>query len=357
MSSTEDILKCYANKKFKRLNYFHGMLLTENDFLEEQIYFREKSKLHNRMHGAGVVWGLELKAKYKIDGNSKEDDKWKIVIKAGYALDSVGNEVVVCQDKDVDLEEKIDFLKQRGDLSLQECLSPPDETKKIYIGLAYCECKSQPAPQYTSMCSDDELKPEFSRVLEGFTIKLLLEEEYPDCSKATNGSGNDSCLQPNLYCPGAMPCQSDCLVVILGSVAIPRCYSAEYKYIKDEHIDMTDGRKVVFAPPLISFESFQRYEQVKQAIITAVCQSAGNWHDISVVIGKKADIATSILLNTMKMANVYQRTISEIKDLENLKHYIENAKCAIPWVPEGEEIILVIDAAKCVLFAVTNPQV
>ena len=39
--------------KFKRLRYFHGMLLTEDDFLEEQLYYREKLKLHNRLHGHG----------------------------------------------------------------------------------------------------------------------------------------------------------------------------------------------------------------------------------------------------------------------------------------------------------------
>ena len=51
--------KCTSGK-FKRMNYFHGMLLTEEDFVDEQTYLREKLKLHNRIHGAGVIWGLRL---------------------------------------------------------------------------------------------------------------------------------------------------------------------------------------------------------------------------------------------------------------------------------------------------------
>jgi hypothetical protein len=33
--------KCNSGK-FKRMNYFHGMLLTERDFVDEQTYIREK---------------------------------------------------------------------------------------------------------------------------------------------------------------------------------------------------------------------------------------------------------------------------------------------------------------------------
>src|SRR4051794_31243049 len=45
-----------------RLNYFYGQLLGVRDFQDEQRYFHEKNKLHNRfMHGHGVVCGLEVK--------------------------------------------------------------------------------------------------------------------------------------------------------------------------------------------------------------------------------------------------------------------------------------------------------
>ena len=83
--------KC-SSGKFKRVNYFHGMLLTEEDFVDEQTYLREKLKLHNRLHGAGVVWGLELELG-RVQVGTK-DDVTKVFIGAGLALDCAQRQVL-----------------------------------------------------------------------------------------------------------------------------------------------------------------------------------------------------------------------------------------------------------------------
>ncbi|HWJ39439.1 MAG TPA: hypothetical protein VNR86_11840, partial [Sphingomicrobium sp.] len=48
-------------RTYVRNHYFTGKLLVERDFTDEQFYFREKIRQHHqRLHGVGVVCGLEI---------------------------------------------------------------------------------------------------------------------------------------------------------------------------------------------------------------------------------------------------------------------------------------------------------
>jgi hypothetical protein len=72
-----------------RPNFFYGKLLTVEDLSQEQTYFVEKLKRHNRsLHGFGIVSGLKVST-----------DAGKIKITAGMALNCEGNEIVVCPDQ------------------------------------------------------------------------------------------------------------------------------------------------------------------------------------------------------------------------------------------------------------------
>jgi hypothetical protein len=44
----------------RRVNFFHGMILAAADLAAEQEYHREMRYLHNRLHGYGLVSGLEV---------------------------------------------------------------------------------------------------------------------------------------------------------------------------------------------------------------------------------------------------------------------------------------------------------
>lgn len=73
-----------------RTRFFAGQLLTDADLNNEQSYWLAKSRLHNRyLHGWGVVCGMTV-----LCG---ECDGW-VTVKAGYALDPCGNDIIVCQD-------------------------------------------------------------------------------------------------------------------------------------------------------------------------------------------------------------------------------------------------------------------
>ena len=76
-----------------RPHYFAGQLLTAEDLNEEQNYFSEKRRRHNRfLHGYGVVWGLEVTV-----------GKGVVRIKQGFALDCMGNEIELCEPIEVKL--------------------------------------------------------------------------------------------------------------------------------------------------------------------------------------------------------------------------------------------------------------
>jgi len=71
----------------ERPRYFHGQLLTAKDFADEQDYFREKQRRHNRLlHGWGVVCGLSV---------TPAAEGCAVVVSPGYALDPCGDEILV----------------------------------------------------------------------------------------------------------------------------------------------------------------------------------------------------------------------------------------------------------------------
>jgi hypothetical protein len=80
----------YSFRSLKRVHYFHGKILSAEDFTDEQEYLLEKFRRHNRyLHGYGVVNGLEV----FVSGNLS--DGFKVVISPGYAIDPLGREIVI----------------------------------------------------------------------------------------------------------------------------------------------------------------------------------------------------------------------------------------------------------------------
>jgi hypothetical protein len=325
--------KC-SSGKFKRLNYYHGMLLTEQDLQVEQNYFREKMKLHNRLHGYGVVWGLELKAKcIEIEGKSVE----KIFIEPGFALDCAGNEIVVCYPHLVPLDEKIEEL-------CQGC-KPWQEGTKLVIVIKYCECKSEPQPQYTSQCAEDELHPEMSRICEGYCVQVLEEKDVPDCCK--NIHDNQCCQPPKQDCPGLAGCCEDEHVLVLGCFKLPpqeickkeRCE----RNFSAENIDPCCSPRRVCTPCL---EPSSQWERQKQVLVREACLVSEDWIDFSEVIGKSVPEARSYL-NQIGLNMGYTRSIQG----QNPKQLMQEVANAVSCARREAVIDLITDKNGCVLFA------
>lgn len=313
--------------KFKRLNFFHGMLLTEDDFQEEQTYFREKIKLHNRLHGYGVVWGLSLKRHRKTkkecasDAEKEETFVPMVTIEAGFALDCNGNEILVCNDYEVLLEEEIKELERKGRAGECESETPP----RLYIGVRYCECRTEPAEQYTTSCYDDELHPQYSRIREGFCVVVLTEDAVPECSDPPGKAVDDChCLKPSYHCPGSRAC-ADEHTVILGYVLI----QGDIREITDDKIRPNVGG----ASPM----SYRRWEEAKRQVIQTACCRDASWYDVSFVIGQTFETARSILKEDLGI-QASQKKISEL----SVEH-LARVKVAQPCYQEGSYVDLITE--------------
>ena len=88
---------------FTRPSFFEGQLLTADDLQALTGYGRGKDRLHNRyLIGSGVVCGLEVVCSCA--------DRGSVLVRAGYALDCCGNDIVVACDQQVDINELVRSL-------------------------------------------------------------------------------------------------------------------------------------------------------------------------------------------------------------------------------------------------------
>lgn len=236
--------KCAYNN-FKRIRYFHGMLMSDRDFREEQLYHQEKRKLLNRhLHGWGVVCGLGL----EIDGDGKY-----LTVKPGMALDCFGNEILVSEACKLDIE-KLLIPDKNGSQNNDPCYEPPagEQEATYYLGISYGESPSDPVPVYAPPGGCEEKTCEHSRVHEGFCLELLtsceppeiyhnsgLFRQFQECedNPTINGDLNYSecdnydntkkcqCNKLGHFCRQPLPCPDctrDQAAVILGEVTIDR---------------------------------------------------------------------------------------------------------------------------------------
>jgi len=115
-----------------------GQLITVADLETEQTYHREKRRLHNRLlHGVGIVEGL---------GVSADDDQGDaVIVSPGFALDGLGNEIVVPET----------VRAQLGACKNETC----------FVTLQYAETPTDPVPT-------EDGGSEFVRITESFSVEL-----------------------------------------------------------------------------------------------------------------------------------------------------------------------------------------
>ena len=134
-------------KSFERNKYFYGKLMTVRDFETEQRYFNEKRHLLNRLiHGIGIVCGLAVLEPEIVD------EKLRIKLSPGVALDCCGREIVV---------------ENGGTFDISGSLSPGVN----YLYLKYREClkESVPARSNPSVCEEVCC---YSRIKEDFELEV-----------------------------------------------------------------------------------------------------------------------------------------------------------------------------------------
>lgn len=157
----------------ERTRFFPRQLVTPDDLTQDQIYFRDKHRRHNRMlHGWGVVCGARVKG-------SKE--KCQVVVEHGYILGPYGDEIVIPEDITFDL------CKEDPDGNVfSACGEPSDPwcrdvradrrpNQIYYLAICYEECRTRPVTAHAGECGCSEPGCEYSRVRDSFSLKVLSE--------------------------------------------------------------------------------------------------------------------------------------------------------------------------------------
>ncbi len=77
----------------KRVRYFDGQFLKDQDFVDEQKYHINRQLLQNRLHVSGIIEGLNIQS---LDG--------KVIVNPGTAIDKKGRLIVLTNSKEIKLE-------------------------------------------------------------------------------------------------------------------------------------------------------------------------------------------------------------------------------------------------------------
>lgn len=160
---------CHFNK-FRRPLYFHGMLLDDKDFRDEQEYHAQKRRLLNRMlHGSGVVCGLLV----------KKNDENNIAISCGLALDCSGYEIYIPCEVTVP-------VPAPGNAPKEPCAQKDLNKVVCYrIRIAYTEEDTDFEQVHLPGGGCDDTTCKATRKREGFCIKLD-ECECPEARTSTD---------------------------------------------------------------------------------------------------------------------------------------------------------------------------
>ena len=163
----------------ERTRFFPRQLVTPEDLTQDQHYFREKIRRHNRMlHGWGVVCGARV---------AMGDSACEVIVEPGYILGPYGDEITI------DRKVTVDVCHEDLDGNATSPCGPPSDPwcsdiaverpagTTLFLAVRYAECQSRPVRGGGCGCGCDETECEYSRIGESFVIRVLrkLPSSYP----------------------------------------------------------------------------------------------------------------------------------------------------------------------------------
>jgi hypothetical protein len=199
----------------ERVRYFPRQLITAEDLRQEQEYFIEKLRRHNRfLHGWGIVCGLTVKPA------ATTDLPWNILICPGYALGPYGDEIYLAKEYKLDIKKCLDQSATVSPCVPKETVSvgtAATTDNQIFIVIKYSECKTRPQKVMPAGCGCDETACEYSRVRDGYEIKCLRKLPESHAPTIANVIKLEKEAKKNGICP---PCPKDPWLV-LAQVTLP----------------------------------------------------------------------------------------------------------------------------------------
>jgi hypothetical protein len=177
----------------ERPRYYARQIITADDMTLEQEYFRGKLRMHNRMlHGWGIVCGADVSPVEKA-GNPMEDEPWQVLIEPGYILGPYGDEIVIDCERKFDLRSQ-SIIGVTGEPCVEEidpwCVEVHEDrgSGAFYIAVRYKEVMMRPVRAHPAGCNCDDTSCEYSRLRDGYEIKVLRSCPSSHTALASSGS-------------------------------------------------------------------------------------------------------------------------------------------------------------------------
>ncbi len=205
----------------ERTRFFAGQILGPDDLTQDQMYFREKHRRHNRMlHGWGVVCGACVR---------RGQTNCEVIVEPGYIIGPWGDEIVIDRDVVVDLcrQGAGEQLGCCGESLDPWCNDTRAECREgtMYLAVRYAECQARPVRSTGGGCGcgcDDD-GCEYSRIRDSFAIKVLRElpSSYANPFRQPPVSDLIPCQRGRARtCP---PCPAEPWVILADITVGPDC--------------------------------------------------------------------------------------------------------------------------------------
>lgn len=157
-----------ASALYKRVRYTTGLVLGVDEFEQEQTYFLERDRLHQRaLHGYGTVHGLsvQLEPLPSVEGGPE------VLVTPGLAVDPHGQHICIPEAQCARLD---DWLARQTPEAADIPLAPGDAAARvsIYVVLRYRECPTDAVPLPGKPCRSLEDTMAASRLEDDFALSF-----------------------------------------------------------------------------------------------------------------------------------------------------------------------------------------
>lgn len=228
----------------ERTRFFTRQLVGPGDLTQDQTYFRDKARRHNRLlHGWGIVCGARVKA---------GDTACEVVVESGYVLGPYGDEIVIPADTTFDVCSASTSVDACGgvdpwctDVRMQRAAG-----QTMYLAVRYAECTTKPVRVTACNCGCNGDDCEYSRIRDSYELQVLTElpVSYADLER-----GGRAWEMLGLW--GSLMC-------IGGPRTCPPCPSSPWVILADIQVD-ADGTVTVDCAPhrryVVSFADYAFY--------------------------------------------------------------------------------------------------